>query len=393
MTQFFEQHEAEKRAGPLVGVKVIEIAGIGPAPFAGMLLSDLGADVIRVDRPGGRDVGLPIEARFDCTGRGRRSVVADLKSQDGADFLKRLAGKADVLIEGFRPGVMERLGLGPMDLLALNPRLVYGRVTGWGQTGPLAQAAGHDLNYIALSGALHSIGRAGQGPVAPLNLVGDYGGGALYLAFGVVSALVYAMRSGEGQVVDAAMCDGAASLMTLFYGMLAAGAWVDRRGVNTLDGGAPWYDSYETADERYVTVGPIEPKFLSKLLDLIGMDSSAWPAPHDPNCWPALRNELARQFRTRTREAWCELLEGTDACFSPVLSLAEAPNHKHNSERGTFVEVAGVRQPAPAPRFSLTPGRISRAAPNVGEGGGQALLEWGFPESEVQAMRGSKWLS
>ncbi len=391
MTRPSEAQRPQARSGPLLGVKVIEIAGIGPAPFAGMLLSDLGADVIRVDRPGGRDVGLPIEPRFDCTSRGRRSVMTNLKSPQGVELVRTLAHRADVLIEGFRPGVMERLGLGPEELLALNPKLVYGRVTGWGQTGPLAQAAGHDLNYIALSGALHGIGRAGQTPVAPLNLVGDYGGGAVYLAFGVVSALVHAMRTGQGQVVDAAMCDGAASLMTLFYGMLAAGAWVDQRGSNTLDGGAPWYDSYETADQRYVAVGPVEPKFLAELLERIGLDAKAWTTPHDRACWPALRAELSRVFRTRTRDAWCQVLEGTDACFAPVLSLTEAPAHAHNAQRKTFVEVDGVLQPGPAPRFSATPGHITRGAPRIGEGGGQALADWGFTADEVAAMKGAQW--
>jgi len=304
-----------------------------------------------------------------------------------------LIRKADALIEGFRPGVMERLGLGPETLLELNPKLVYGRVTGWGQTGPLAKAAGHDLNYIALTGALHGIGRDGQPPSVPLNLIGDYGGGAVYLAYGLVCALFHAARSGQGQVVDAAMTDGAASLMTNFYGRFAAGQWNDRRASNPLDGGAAWYDSYGTADGKHVAIGPVEPKFFNELLSRIGIDPKVWPTPHDPACWPTLRRELERVFRTRTRDQWCEVLEGTDACFAPVLSLAEAPLHAHNAARKTFVSVDGVLQPAPAPRFSITPGAIVGGAPEIGDGGRQALADWGIEDGELAELReqGMMW--
>lgn len=391
MTAHDERGAARQRSGPLLGVKVVEIAAIGPAPFAGMLLSDLGADVIRVDRLSGSDLGLPLQTRFDCTSRGRRSVATDLKTPEGVRLVRELSQRADVLIEGFRPGVMERLGLGPEDLLESNPRLVYGRVTGWGQTGPLSRSAGHDLNYVALTGALHAIGRAGQPPTVPLNLVGDYGGGALYLAFGVACALLHAWRTGRGQVVDAAMCDGAASMMTLFYGMLGAGRWQDRPGSNALDGGAPWYDSYETADGRYVAIGAIEPKFFNELLTRLGLDPERWPAPQDRSCWDDLRTEFVRIFRTRTRDEWCAALEGSDACFAPVLSLAEAPQHPHNVARATFVEIDGVVQPGPAPRFSATPGRAGAGAPRVGQGGREALSDWGFTADQVEKMSGVLW--
>lgn len=380
--------------GPLRGVRVIEIAGIGPAPFCGMLLSDMGADVLRIDRPDPAGLGLPVEPRFDVTSRGRRSVCLDLKQPACAEAVLELVRRADVLIEGMRPGVMERLGLGPGPALAANPKLVYGRVTGWGQGGPLAHAAGHDMNYIALTGALNAIGDPAQ-PAVPLNLVGDYGGGAAYLAIGVLAALHEAGRSGQGQVVDAAMVDGAASLMALFYGHLAAGAWHDRRGSNTLDGAAPWYRVYPTSDGKHISIGAIEPKFFQELLVRIGLSPADWPHPHDPACWPRLGMAFGELFATRTRAEWCELLEGSDACFAPVLSMREAPQHPHLVARGTFVEIEGVTQPGPAPRFSRTPGAVSGPAPAPGNSGEQALRDWGFNEGEIVrlAALGMQWNS
>ena len=391
MTQQSPTPSPAGRSGPLSGIRVIEMAGIGPGPFAGMLMADLGADVIRIDRPGGGAKVLGIDPRYDCTSRGRRSLVVDLKHPGGVQSVKTLAGQAHALIEGYRPGVMERLGLGPDELLKANPALVYGRMTGWGQDGPLAQSAGHDLNYIALTGALHGIGRPGQAPAVPLNLIGDYGGGALYLAFGVVSALLHATRTGQGQVVDAAMCDGAASLMSLFYGMLAAGHWKPARGANMLDGGLPWYDTYETADGQHVAVGALEPKFYRELIERLGLDAGFATQSRDAAGRERLRAELARTFKTRTRDDWCRLLEGTDACFAPVLSMAEAPGHPHNQARGNFVEFEGVTQPAPAPRFSATPGRIAAHAPTLGEGGREALRDWGFDEAAASALDGVSW--
>lgn len=345
-------------SGPLSGIRVVELAGIGPGPFCGMVLADQGADVIRVDRPGGGG-GLPMP---DLTARGRRSIAVDLKRPEGRDVVLRLVGKADALIEGFRPGVAERLGLGPDDCLAVNRRLVYGRMTGWGQEGPLASAAGHDIDYIALAGALHAVGRAGERPVPPLNLVGDYGGGGMLLAFGMVAALLEAARTGTGQVVDAAMVDGTALLMTPIYELAGLGWWQDRRGANLLDGGAPFYDTYETADGRAVAVGPLEPQFYAELLAVLGLDPAALPAQHDVAAWPELRERLTAVFRTRTRDEWAAAFAGSDACVAPVLSLAEAPQHPHNLERATFLEVGGVLQPGPAPRFSGHP----RPAPAPG---------------------------
>lgn len=380
--------------GPLRGVRVIEIAGIGPAPFCGMLLSDMGADILRIDRPDPAGLGLPVEPRFDITSRGRRSVCLDLKQPASVEAVLELARRADVLIEGMRPGVMERLGLGPEPVLSANPKLVYGRVTGWGQAGPLAHAAGHDMNYIALAGALHAIGDAAQ-PAVPLNLLGDYGGGAAYLAIGVLAALHEAGRSGKGQVIDAAMVDGAASLMALFYGHLAAGAWHDRRGSNTLDGAAPWYRVYPTSDGKHITIGAIEPKFFQELLARLGLSAADWPRPHDPACWSRLGTALGDLFRSRTRAEWCELLEGSDACFAPVLSLREAPQHPHLVARDTFVDIEGVTQPGPAPRFSRTPGAVSGPAPAPGDWGEQALRDWGFNAGEIVrlAALGMKWIS
>jgi alpha-methylacyl-CoA racemase len=375
------------KPGPLDGIKIVELAGIGPAPFCGMLLSDLGADVIRIDRQRQSELGLEIETEFDFTSRGRRSIAADLKSRSGVDAVLKIVERADALIEGFRPGVIERLGLGPKVLHAVNPRLVVGRVTGWGQTGPLAHSAGHDINYIAITGALACIGRAGERPVVPLNLIGDYGGGAVYLAFGIVSALLHASRSGKGQVVDAAMVDGAISLMALFYGRHAAGRWKSGRAGNELDGGAPWYDTYKTKDNRFIAIGAIEPKFFQELLRRLGVDVADWPHPEDPSCWPNLRRCFEEAFGSRTQSEWNDLLQGSEACYAPILDLAEAPLHPHNVERKAFIDIDGVSQPNIAPRFSLTPGEIKRSAPSPGDGGRQALQSWGFSESEIAEMQ------
>jgi len=373
-------------SGPLTGVKVLEIAGIGPGPFCGMLLADMGADVLRVDRLQANDLGLPVPPKFDIMSRGRRSIALDLKQPAAIQTVLELAARADALIEGFRPGVTERLGLGPDECLARNPRLVYGRITGWGQDGPLAQAAGHDINYIALSGALHAIGRKGEAPTPPLNLVGDFGGGGMLLAFGIACALFEARASGKGQVIDAAMSEGAAALMAMFYGRMAAGHWRDQRGVNILDTGAPWYEVYETADAKHVAIGSIEARFYAELLERLGLDPAALPGQFDFARWPELRTAFAAAFKSKTRDAWCREMEGSDVCFAPVLSLAEAPQHAHNRARGAFVDIDGVTQPTPAPRYSRTPGAIARGAPRRGEGGAQALADWGFSQAEIDGM-------
>jgi alpha-methylacyl-CoA racemase len=368
--------------GPLAGVRVVELAGIGPGPFCAMLLADLGAEVLRVDRPAASRTAWPT-----VLARGRRSVAVDLKHPDGAGVVLDLVAAADALVEGFRPGVAERLGIGPDACLARNPRLVYGRVTGWGQEGPWRQAAGHDIDYIALAGALHPIGQAGGPPVPPLNLVGDFGGGGMLLALGVVAALLEAGRSGAGQVVDAAMVDGAALLTTQFHELLAAGLWGEERGANLLDGGAPFYGVYETADGRHLAVGALEPQFWAELLRRLGLDGGDLPAQLDRDGWPRLRERLAALFRTRTREEWCELLAGTDACVAPVLGLGEAQAHPHNRARGTFVEVGGVTQPAPAPRFSRTPCDPPAPAASPGEHTDQALADWGIAPEEIARLR------
>jgi alpha-methylacyl-CoA racemase len=337
-------------AGPLAGIRIVEFAGIGPAPFAAMMLADQGAEVIRIDRP-----GATLDPK-DPALRSRRSVTLDIKSAEGAAQARELCKTADGLIEGFRPGVMERLGLGPEVLLADNPKLVYGRMTGWGQDGPLAQAAGHDINYIALSGVLSTVGRAGEKPVPPINYAGDFGGGGMLLAFGMAAALVAVKNGGPGQVVDAAMTEGSSLLAGMLRWLGATGRWRDARGVNLLDGGAPFYDTYETADDEYVAIGAIEPHFYALLLEKLGLqDDPEFRAQLNPAGWPALKDRLAAIFRTKTRDEWCALMEGTDICFAPVLSLAEAPEHPHNLARGAFVEVGGMVQPAPAPRFSATP--------------------------------------
>ena len=373
--------------GPLDGVRVLELEAIGPGPFCGMMLADMGADVLLVDRPSDPQLGFARERWSDVMLRGRRSVALDLKSEPGRAAALALAGRADALIEGFRPGVLERLGLAPDVLLERNPKLVIGRVTGWGQHGPLAARAGHDINYIALSGALHPIGRAGESPVPPLNLVGDFGGGGMLLAYGIVCALLEAQRSGRGQVVDAAMIDGASLLTTMFWGMAAAKQWTERRGENVLDGAAPWYDTYRTRDDRFVAIGAIEPKFYAELLQRLGLAQETLPAQHDRGGWPALRARFAQVFSTRTRDEWVRIFEGSDACFAPVLTFAEAVRHPHNDARGGHVEVEGVVQPAPAPRLSRTPAGVRGPPPERGVHGGAALRDWGFTPAEIQALR------
>ena len=376
--------------GPLSGISVVEMAGIGPGPFAGMMLADLGASVIRVDRLsadwGGGPSGMSAFGA-DVVSRGRRSIAVNLKSAEGVELVLRLIDTADVLIEGYRPGVMERLGLGPDVCLERNSRLVFGRMTGWGQDGPLARTAGHDINYISLSGALAAIGRHGEAPVPPLNLVGDYGGGGLLLAYGVVAALLSAARTGAGQVVDAAMVDGSAVLMAQFFGMKAAGLWTDERGTNLLDTGAPFYDVYPTADGGYLSVGPLEPAFFAILLERLGIDDIDASTQYDPRSWPALRLRLVREFSLRTRAASVELFAGVDGCVFPVLSMSEAPQHPHNLARGTFVTRDDVVQPAPAPRFSVTPARLELAPPAVGEHTDAVLAELGLSGDEVHRLR------
>ena len=372
--------------GPLAGLKVIELAGIGPGPFCAMMLADMGAEVLRIDRTEEPDLGVDVEPGFQLLNRGRRSVAVDLKRRRGAELVLGLVARADVLIEGFRPGVAERLGLGPEPCLERNPKLVYGRATGFGQEGPLAKAAGHDLNYIALAGVLGCIGPAGGKPAVPLNLVGDFGGGGMYLGFGILCALSERVGSGQGQVVDAAMVDGAASLMTALFGWRAAGLWSGGRGENVLDSGAHFYDTYETADGEYVAIAAIEPKFYAELLRLVGLEPEELPAQMDRRLWPDMRQRLTRIFKSKTRAEWCRVMEGSEACFAPVLSLDEAARHPHNVARGTFVEVDGVVQPAPAPRFSRSTPEIQRPPPKRGEHTRSALRDWGLALEQVKAL-------
>jgi alpha-methylacyl-CoA racemase len=373
--------------GPLAGVKIVEIAGIGPGPFCAMMLADMGADVIRVDRAGSVRGGDPSVPPGDLINRGRRSIGVDLKSPEGVETVLRLVEQSDGLIEGFRPGVAERLGIGPDDCLARNPALAYGRMTGWGQEGPYAPTAGHDINYIALAGALESMGRQGEAPVPPLNLVGDFGGGGMYLAFGLVCAILEAKGSGQGQVVDAAMVDGAASLMTFFHGFRAMGIWNDERGTNLLDTGAHFYDVYECADGKFVSIGSIEPQFYAELRDKLGLDDPKWDGQMSRSEWPALKEELSAIFATKTRDEWCDLIEGSDVCFAPVLSMEEAPHHPHNVARGTFTEVAGITQPGPAPRFSRTEATIERPPPHAGQHTDEVLADFGFSADELATLR------
>ena len=374
--------------GPLSGYKVIEIQGIGPGPFAAMMLADMGADVIRVDRAQNVSGGSPDSPPADVMARGRRSIGVDLKHPDGVEAVLRLVEGADALIEGFRPGVAERLGIGPEDCLGRNPKLVYGRMTGWGQEGPYAQAAGHDINYISLAGALHAIGRRGEGPVPPLNLVGDFGGGGMLMAFGVVCALLEAQGTGEGQVVDAAMVDGSAVLMTMFHALTAMGVWTEERGTNLLDTGAHFYDVYETADGKHVSIGSIESQFYAELLRLTGLEQDeGLPYQMDRNQWPAMKERVREIFKSKTRDEWCELMEGTDVCFAPVLSLSEAPKHPHNVHRKTFVEANGIVQPAPAPRFSRTTAEIQRPPAHAGQHTDEVLADFGFAADDITKLR------
>jgi alpha-methylacyl-CoA racemase len=367
--------------GPLAGYRIIELAGIGPGPFCGMMLSDMGAEVIRVERAA---PGRP--APKDVLVRNRRSIAVDLKKPSGVETVLRMCEGADALFEGFRPGVTERLGLGPDDCMGRNPKLVYGRMTGWGQDGPMAHAAGHDINYIGLSGALHAIGRKGERPVPPLNLVGDFGGGGMLLAYGIVCGLLEAQRSGKGQVVDSAMVDGAATLMSMFFSFAAQGGFTDERGTNLLDGGAHFYDTYETADGKYVCIGSIEPQFYALLVEKAGLDPDTFAPQMDSARWPDLKEKLAEVFRTKTRDQWCEIMEGSDVCFAPVLSIFEAPDHPHNRARGTFVDVDGITQPAPAPRFSRTAPEIRGAAPAAGADSEDVLRGFGFSDAEIEEL-------
>src|SRR5579871_529994 len=375
--------------GPLSGIRVVEFAAIGPAPFACMLLADLGAEVTRIDRPAGARGLRTVDPDRDIVNRGKRSLELDLRTPEGIAAALDLAGAADVLVEGLRPGVMERLGLGPDVCLERNPRLVYGRMTGWGQDGPLAQAAGHDINYIALTGALNSIGRRGEAPVPPLNLVGDFGGGGVYLALGVVAGMLEAQKSGKGQVIDVAMIDGAASLMAGVYGLHGAGVWNDNRGENILDTGAHYYNTYETRDGKYIAIGSIEPKFYAELLRLSGLEGEKLPRQNDRTQWPAFQEKLKALFKTKTRDEWCEIMEGSEVCFAPVLDMREAPAHPHNRQRGTFVEVENVVQPAPAPRFMRTPSKIQRPPARPGEHTEEALRDWGVSAADVERLRAS----
>jgi alpha-methylacyl-CoA racemase len=370
--------------GPLHGFRIIEIAGIGPGPYCGMLLADLGAEVVRVDRASAATGGSGSPA--DIASRGKRSVAVDLKSAAGVDVVLRLVERADALFEGFRPGVMERLGLGPDVCLARNAGLVYGRMTGWGQEGPLARVAGHDINYIALAGALFHMGRRGQPPTPPLNLVGDFGGGGLLLAYGMVCALLERSRSGRGQVVDAAMIDGAASLMGVFFGAHHSGFWTDERGANMLDSGAHFYDAYETADGRWISIGSIEGQFYALLLQQTGLTAEELPQ-WERERWPELKEKLAAVIRSRSRDEWCAVMEGTDVCFAPVLSMGEAPRHPHHAARGTFVDIGGVVQPAPAPRFSRTPAALSHPPAGAGQHTDEVLAAFGFGSDEIARLR------
>jgi len=373
--------------GPLKGVRIIEMAGIGPAPFCGMMLSDMGAEVIRVDRSDGADLGLPgREPRFEVLHRGRQSVAVDVKTEAGREIVRRLVKDADALIEGFRPGVMERLDLGPEALAQINPRLVFGRMTGFGQDGPMAPRAGHDINYIALTGALHAIGHKDGPPIPPLNLIGDYGGGGMLLAFGVVCAILEARSSGKGQVVDAAMVDGGSVLMAAIYGFLGSGMWRDERGVNILDSGAPWYNVYETKDGKWVSIGSIEKRFYADLLERLGIAGEDLPKQHDRAGWPTLAKRFAVVFKARTRDEWSAVFADSDACFAPVLSMKEVATHPHNAARSAFVERDGVLQPSPAPRFSRTPEAI-RGAPRAAGADSEAVLKAaGFSETDIAAL-------
>ncbi len=375
--------------GPLHGVKVVEFAALGPCPMAAMILADLGAEVVRIERklpPGAKPGSELFDPRIDILNRSRRVVTLDLKKPEGIAAARQLIAGADILVEGFRPGVMERLGLGPDEALKANPRLVFGRMTGWGQTGPLASAAGHDINYLSLSGALHAIGEPGRKPVVPLNLVADCGGGAMLLVVGVLAALTEARNSGKGQVVDAAMTDGSALLMTMMYTLKAMGEWTQQRGSNLLDGGAHFYDTYRCRDGKYISIGPIEPQFYALFLAKTGLTDPDFSQQWDRARWPELKARLAAHLETRSRDEWCQLLEGSDACVAPVLDMDEAPEHPHNRARGTFIEVGGIIQPAPAPRFSRSTPATPRP-PITGATGEDVLADWGFQAAAIDALR------
>lgn len=374
--------------GPLNGFKIVEIAGIGPGQFCGMLLADMGAQLIRIDRPSKADLGVSMPPKYNLMNRGRPTIAVDLKTAEGADLVLRLCKEADALFEGFRPGVMEKLGLGPEQCAARNKRLVYGRMTGWGQEGPLADSVGHDTNYIALAGALHAIGNKDSPPPVPLNLIGDFGGGGLYLAMGMLAAMLEAGKSGEGQVVDAAMVDGVASMLTLFYGLMAGGLWADKRQSNLLDGKAPFVKVYETGDGKYVSVCTLENRFYRALLDCLELSEIDPADQYDRALWPEHEAAFSAAFKKKTRDEWGDILEGTDACAAPVLSLSEAPKHAHSEARGTYVNVDGIQQPGPAPRFSRTNSTIQCAPAEAGTQDHQALADWGLSDSEIQAFRG-----
>lgn len=371
--------------GPLTGIRVVEMAGIGPGPFTAMMLSDLGAEVIRVDRLSHKGTGH----RANVLNRGRKSIAVDLKNPRGVETTLRLIEQADVVLEGFRPGVMERLGLGPEECLSVNPRLIFGRMTGWGQTGPLSQAAGHDINYISIAGALGAMGYADRPPAPPLNLVGDFGGGAMYLLTGILAALVERATSGQGQMIDAAMTDGTASLLSPFFGLMAMNMWTTDRFSNRLDGGAFYYGSYECSDGKYISIGSLEPQFYALLLEKAEITDPEFQEQLDEAAWPAKREKLNQLFKTRTRQQWCDIMEGTDVCFAPVLDLKEAPVHPHNIDRKTFVELDGVVQPAPAPRFSRTQGEIQGPAAMAGEHTREVLSAWNFTDQEIGELQAS----
>lgn len=374
--------------GPLKGAKMVEIGSIGPGPFCAMMLADMGAEIIRIDRKNKPPISF-LSEKNEIMNRGRKSIAIDIKKSEGVETVLQLIEKADALIEGFRPGVMERLGLGPDVCFKKNPKLIYGRMTGWGQTGPLAHAAGHDINYISLSGALHAIGRRGDKPLPPLNLVGDFGGGGMFLAFGIACALFEAQKSGQGQVVDAGMVDGSAVLMSHTYSFLAGGFWEDKCGVNILDTGAYFYETYETADNKWISIGSIEPKFYALLLQKAEINDSDFNEQMDQQKWPELKEKIAKVFKSKTRDEWCEIMEGTDVCFAPVLSMTEAKNHPHNVARKTFVEIDGVTQAAPAPRFSRTKAEIQSPPPKHGEHTESALSEWGISDDDIERLKGS----
>lgn len=373
--------------GPLKGMKVVEIGSIGPGPFCAQMLADMGAEIVRIDRKG--ESLLEQDARYDILHRNRRSVAVDLKNPEGVKAVLKLISNAEALIEGFRPGVMEKLGLGPEVCLEQNPKLVYGRMTGWGQDGPLSQAAGHDINYISLSGALHAIGEKGKKPGVPLNLIGDFGGGGMMLAFGVMCGIYEAARSGQGQVVDMSMVEGSAALMGMFFGMFAGGLHSNDRGTNLLDGGAHFYDTYETADGKWISVGSIEPQFYALLLKHAGIGEDSFQNQMGTDKWPELKEQVTAIFKTKTRDEWCEIMEGTDVCFAPVLAFDEVMDHPHNKARGTLIDYNGVLQPAPAPRFSRTEPEMRFPPPKKGEHNDVALKDWGFDPEEIEGLKSS----